>query len=74
MSDSPLDPTPPRPRDSEASFKSNVALTVQSAETQPPPRETTQRKGLNFWLTFFAICVCLFLSAMEFVSTCFPKQ
>ncbi|GJE88947.1 hypothetical protein PsYK624_050350 [Phanerochaete sordida] len=52
-----------------------VAVTpVAQAHTAPP--SGMRSKGVRFWLIFLAICVSLFLSALEFtaVSTALPIQ
>ena len=54
-----------------SSSKSDVELTVKDApadeSASKAPKHTP--KGARFWLVFVAICVSLFLSALEYVRT-----
>lgn len=56
--------------------KEDVVVAVDVAEDQGAraPPSGAKSKGLRFWLIFLAICVSLFLSALEFtaVSTALP--
>ena len=57
------DERPALKADSPSSSKQVVVL----EQVQDPDAPTKTRKGLRFWLVFLAICVSLFLSALEFV-------
>lgn len=49
----------------------SVVTTVEDGEVSPGGDALTgptTRKGVRFWLIFVAICVSLFLSALEYVS------
>ena len=55
---------------SEQSLKSVTLLTALETSALPSVDGTgpSPRKGVRFWLIFLAICVSLFLSALEYVS------
>lgn len=55
---------------STSSMQSDAAINIQSVKNNP----TTPPKGIRFWLVFLAICVSLFLSALEYtaVATTLP--
>jgi hypothetical protein len=40
----------------------------------PPAAPEAGGKGIKFWLIFLALCVSLFLSALEFVSFRLPHR
>lgn len=52
----------------QQSDKSDVQLTVSEAASVPTPAPRS-KKGFRFWMVFLAVCVSLFLSALELVST-----
>ncbi|EKM56789.1 uncharacterized protein PHACADRAFT_254111 [Phanerochaete carnosa HHB-10118-sp] len=60
--------------DSSSAFKSDTAIVTQEIDILPNVDDGRPRKGVRFWLVFLAICVSLFLSALEYtaVSTALP--
>ena len=57
--------------DNGSSMKEEAALvrdTLPASHMGQMNEIPRHRKGLHFWLIFLAICVSLFLSALEFVS------
>ena len=53
--------------DSDSSMKSETELNANPSKPSKK-RPSAAPKGLRFWLVFVAICVSLFLSALEYVS------
>ena len=54
----------------KSAIEVSVMVTAVEQEAEPSPQPSgAKSKGIRFWLIFLAICVSLFLSALEFVSS-----
>ena len=47
---------------------------INVVEVPKDGKQAKPKRGLYFWLTFLAICVSLFMSALEVVSTAIPQR